>query len=138
MIKYVNSKPTLAAYKKLYKSTGWTPADTISDEILQAAIDNSWYWISAYDDQTLVGIGRLVSDGVYYAHIYDVIVDPKYRNQNIGASIFERLKEKCKINSFRRVWLFPETGRVGFYLSNDSENRPSTQQWVKLINKFQS
>ncbi|PKN18396.1 MAG: GNAT family N-acetyltransferase [Deltaproteobacteria bacterium HGW-Deltaproteobacteria-6] len=138
MIKYVNSKPTLAAYKKLYESTGWTTADVVPDEVLQAAIDNSWYWISAYDDQTLIGVGRLVSDGVYYAHIHDIIVDPKYRNQDISASIVEMLKEKCLKNSFRRVWLFPGTGQVGFYLRNDSENRPSTQQWVKLINEFQS
>jgi GNAT superfamily N-acetyltransferase len=132
MIKYENSKPTLLGYKKLYESTGWANSASVSDEVLQAAIDNSWYWISAYDDQSLIGIGRLVSDGALYAFVCDMIVDPKYRKQGIGASILEMLKEKCKKHSFRRVWLFAAPGRAGFYLSNGFEIRPDNAPGMQL------
>ena len=103
MIKYEISRPTLSGYKKLYESTGWAPSASISDEVLQSAIDNSWYWISAYDDQTLVGIGRIISDGALYAFVCDMIIDPKYQKQGIGTSILGMLKEKCKKHLFRRV-----------------------------------
>ena len=132
MIKYENSKPTLSGYKKLYESTGWAPSASVSDEVLQAAIDNSWYWISAYDDQTLIGIGRLVSDGALYALVCDMIIDPKYQKQGIGTSILDMLKEKCKKYSFRKVWLFAATGRAGFYLSNGFEIRPDDAPGMQM------
>ena len=132
MIKYENSNPTLSGYKKLYESTGWAPSASVSDEVLQAAIDNSWYWISAYDDQTLIGIGRLVSDGALYAFVCDMIVDPQYQKQGIGSAILEMLKEKCKKHSFRRVWLFAAPGRAGFYLSNGFEIRPDDAPGMQM------
>jgi GNAT superfamily N-acetyltransferase len=132
MIKYEHSKPTLSEYKGLFESTGWTSSISVSDEILQTAIDNSWYWISAYDDQTLIGIGRLVSDGALYAFVCDMIVHPKYQKQGIGTSILEMLKEKCMKHSFQRVWLFAAPGRAGFYLDNGFEIRPDNAPGMQM------
>ena len=132
MIKYENSKPTLSGYKKLYESTGWVPPASISDEVLQTAIDSSFYWISAYDDETLVGIGRIVSDGALYAFVCDLIVEPEYQKRGIGASILGLLKEKCKKQSFRRVWLFAATGKAGFYLNNGFEIRPDDAPGMQM------
>lgn len=132
MIKYENSKPTLSGYKKLYESTGWAPPASISDEVLQTAINNSLYWISAYDDEILVGIGRIVSDGALYAFVCDMIVEPKYQKQGIGTSILGLLKEKCREHSFRRVWLFAATGKAGFYLNNGFEIRPDDAPGMQM------
>ena len=132
MIKYEISKPTLSGYKNLYEGTGWAPSASISDEVLQSAIDNSWYWISAYDDQTLVGIGRLISDGALYAFVCDMIIDPKYQKQGIGTAILAMLKEKCQKHSLRRVWLFAATGRADFYLNNGFEIRPDDAPGMQM------
>lgn len=123
MIQYENSKPPLSGYKRLYISTGWAPAEALTDDVLQRAMDHSWYWISVYDDQILIGVGRLVSDGALYAFICDLIVDPEYREQGIGASILERLKAKCRQHALRRVWLFAAPGKAGFYLKNGFDVR---------------
>lgn len=125
MIKYKISKPTLSEYRKLYEGTGWVPSSSLSDEMLQTAIDHSWYWISAYDNQRLVGVGRPISDGVLYSFVCDMIVDPKYRNQGIGTKILEMLKEKCRQHSFQRVWLFAATGKTDFYIKNGFDARPA-------------
>lgn len=132
MIRYENSKPNLGGYRKLYESTGWAPPASISDEVLQMALDNSWYWISAYDDQKLIGIGRLVSDGALYAFVCDMIVDPDYRKQGIGTSILGMLKEKCREHSFRRVWLFAAPGRAGFYVKNGFDIRPADAPGMQM------
>jgi len=132
MIKYEYSKPTLSGYRKLYMSTGWAPPSSISDEVLQMAIDNSLYWISAYEDETLVGIGRIVSDGALYAFVCDMIVEPSYQKQGIGTSILRLLKEKCKEHSFRRVWLFAATGKSRFYLNNGFEIRPDDAPGMQM------
>jgi len=132
MIKYEHSKPTLSGYRKLYESTGWAPPASVSDGVLQAAIDNSSHWITAYDDESLIGIGSLVSDGALYAFVCDMIVDPGYQKRGIGSEILTRLKEKCREHSFRRVWLFAATGKAGFYLNNGFEIRPEDAPGMQM------
>jgi hypothetical protein len=51
MIECKALKPTLHEYKTLFESTGWTSSITISHDILKMAIDSSWYWVSASDNE---------------------------------------------------------------------------------------
>lgn len=131
MIEYRTSKPTLHEYRHLFENTGWTSSITISDDVLLKAMDNSWYWVSAFDDETLIGIGRLISDGVLYALVCDMIVLHAYRKQGIGSAILKMLKDKCVENGIQRVWLCAAAGRAGFYVKNGfdirAENAPGMQ-----------
>lgn len=132
MIKYTASKPTLSGYRKLYESTGWVSPNAVSDDVLQTAIDQAWYWVSACDDQTLVGMGRLISDGALYAFVCDLIIDPRYQRQGIGSTILKMLKDKCTQQSFRRVWLFAAPGRAGFYEKNGFDVRPEDAPGMQM------
>src|SRR5271157_1119924 len=95
MIEYKPLKPTLHGYKCLFKSTGWTSSIAISEDVLKMAIDNSWYWVSVFDKEKLIGVGRLVSDGALYAFVCDMIVLPEYQGKGIGKAILKMLKDKC-------------------------------------------
>lgn len=132
MIEYNSSKPTLSEYRYLFESTGWTTSISISDDSLQRAIENSWYWISVLDDKRLVGIGRIVSDGALYAFLCDMIVLPTYRGQGIGSEILKRLKDKCTAHNIQRVWLFAAEGRADFYLKNGFEVRPEDAPGMQM------
>jgi len=55
------------------------------------AIQGSYTTISVYKKLQLIGFGRVLSDGVVYASIYDVIVKPEFQNQGIGFKIVKRL-----------------------------------------------
>jgi GNAT superfamily N-acetyltransferase len=123
MIEYKLSKPPLHEYKRLFESTGWTSSIIISDEMLQRAMDNSWYWVSVFDNNALVGMGRLISDGALYALVCDMMVLPEYQKQGIGSSILKMLQERCIKHRIQRVWLFAGPGRVEFYLNNGFEIR---------------
>jgi hypothetical protein len=46
VVEYKWTKPPLNEYKQLFEIVGWTSVMTVSDEILQLAIDNSWQWVS--------------------------------------------------------------------------------------------
>ena len=76
MIEFRANKPTIQEYRNLYESTGWVLVKSISDVMLQKAIENSWFCVSVYDDETIIGIGRLISDGALYAFVCDMIVLP--------------------------------------------------------------
>jgi GNAT superfamily N-acetyltransferase len=127
------SRPTLNEYRRLYESAGWASGKVISDATLQKAIDNSWYWVSVYDDDAIVGIGRLVSDGALYAFVCDMIVLPSYRCKGIGSAILRMLKEKCNEIGFQRVWLFAAPGRTEFYVKNGFEIRPDDAPGMQMV-----
>lgn len=133
MVEYRWIKPQLKGYKQLFKAVGWCSIITVSDETLQLAINNSWQWVSSYDTDRLVGVGRIISDGALYALICDMIVLPDYQNNGIGKSILKMLKNKCAEHNIQRVWLFSAPGRTEFYLKNGFEIRPKEAPGMQQI-----
>jgi GNAT superfamily N-acetyltransferase len=132
MIEYRQLKPPLHDYKSLFESTGWTSSITFSEDVLKRAIDSSWHWVTAFDNDQLVGVGRLVSDGALYAFVCDMIVLPEYQKRGIGKAILTMLKDKCQKNGIQRVWLFAAQGRAGFYLKNGFDIRPEDAPGMQL------
>ncbi len=68
--------------------------------------------VFAYDDETLIGVGRALSDGEYYAGIYDVAVLPAFQGQGVGTRIVLALLEKLPVGT---ITLFAAPGKEGFY-----------------------
>ncbi len=66
-----------------------------------------------YHGDELVGIGRSVTDELYYATIFDVGVKQEYQGQGIGRKIMESLMEDCK--GFWFVHLTSTPGNEPFY-----------------------
>jgi len=62
-----------------------------------------------------VGFGRLVSDGILHAMIYELIVLPEYQGKGIGGKILEKLVKKCKESDVRDIQLFCAAGQREFY-----------------------
>jgi len=114
-IEYRNSLPSKEEFVALFDTTGWNMEYNLSPEELIRAISNSWFTVSAYDADTLVGFGRIVSDGVLHAMIYDLITDPSYQNHGIGTEILARLVAKATINGIRDIQLFCARGKRSFY-----------------------
>ena len=99
---------------------------------LNQALDNSWYVVAAYQGSELVGIGRLVSDGVLYAMIYDMIVKPSYRGRGIGTAILGKLVKKLKDSGLRDIQLFSARGKVSFYRKRGFVERPADAPGMML------
>ena len=85
---------------------------------------NTWYMLAAYDGQQLVGFGRMVSDLVLHAMIYDMIVLPAYQGQGIGGEILERLVTKAQQTGIRDIQLFCARGKRSFYEKRGFVARP--------------
>jgi hypothetical protein len=68
-----DSLPSASEYLALFESTGWNREYRLSAEELQEAIRHGWFLVTAYDQNRLVGTGRVISDGVFHALIVDVI-----------------------------------------------------------------
>lgn len=69
--------------------------------------------ISAWDGSRLVGFGRVLTDYVFRASIWDVIVDRDYQGQKIGTEIVRRILDHPTLQHVELFWLC--TRRPGFY-----------------------
>jgi len=48
-----------------------------------------------------VGFGRIVTDGILHAMVYDLITDPEYQGSGVGSEVLRMLVAKCHLNYAR-------------------------------------
>ncbi|HDR7516469.1 GNAT family N-acetyltransferase [Bacillus mobilis] len=97
-INYTMEHPTdFNGLLALYESLGWNSLQLTVNELEQMC-KQSWYAMYAFDDKKLVGMGRIISDGVITAVICGVCVLPEYQSIGIGKEIVKRLIRQCEQN----------------------------------------
>ena len=79
----------------LYKVLGWNSLNLTTDELEEMCM-NSWYAVYAFNADKLVGMGRVISDGVVTGIICAVCVLPDYQSKGIGKEIISRLVQYCE------------------------------------------
>lgn len=131
-IVYKYEKPKPSQYLSLFETTGWNDSYKISAAEISMALENSWCVVAAYADSDLVGIGRVVSDGVVYAMLYDMIVAPKYQNKGIGTTLLRMLIEQCQAAGLREIQLFSAKGKAPFYRHSGFIERPDDAPGMRL------
>ena len=99
---------------KLYETLGWNDFLGLSQNQLVTAMKQSFFVVYAYEDNKLVGMGRIVSDGVINAYLCGLSVLPEYRGQGIGTEISRRLIAHCKEHNLH-IQLFCEEEMVPYY-----------------------
>jgi ribosomal protein S18 acetylase RimI-like enzyme len=61
--------------------------------------------VTALDGDLLIGFGRVLTDYVYRATIWDVIVDKAYQDQGIGTEIVHRILTHPRLKKVELFWL---------------------------------
>lgn len=74
----------------LYENVGWS-AYTKDLPLLQLALQNSLYVRSAWKDDQLVGLVRVVGDGLTIIYIQDILVLGAFQNQGIASRLMEQV-----------------------------------------------
>ncbi|RDW20270.1 GNAT family N-acetyltransferase [Oceanobacillus arenosus] len=75
---------------KLYNDVQWY-AYTRDVDVLQHAISQSLDVISAWDGNNLVGLIRVVGDGLTIIYIQDILVLNAYQNQGIATQLMQQI-----------------------------------------------
>lgn len=116
MISIKENVNSVEEFNYLYDAVGWGSYDK---KISKKALENTMYSVSIYDDDKIIGYGRIIGDGICFLYIHDVMVDPKYQNKKIGSQIMNKLLEKIKQtkleNPYVRVYLGASKGKEKFY-----------------------
>ena len=103
-------------FNYLYDAVGW---ESYEKEISRKSLKNTLYSVSVYEEDKIVGFGRLIGDGICFVYIHDVMVVPEHQNNKIGTQIMYKLLDKIaeiKLeNPYVRVYLGASKGKEKFY-----------------------
>jgi GNAT superfamily N-acetyltransferase len=79
--------------KELYENVNWT-SYTKDMPRLEEAVKRSLMVITAWDQDNLVGLIRVVGDGLTIIYIQDILVLGDYQNRGIGSELMNRIITK--------------------------------------------
>ena len=103
-------------FNYFFDEVGWGAHDY---EVSEQALNNNIYSVSVYDNDKIIGYGRIIGDGIIYLYIHDVMVHPNYQGQGIGKQIMKKLVDKIneikKENPYLRAYLGASLGKEDFY-----------------------
>lgn len=134
MIRYLEHTPSAEEFNYLTNSVGW---GIRKKNIIDEALRNTLYSLCVYDDNKLIGYGRIIGDKTIFLYIQDIMVIPEYQSKHIGTGIMENLlkqiNEYKKINPNIRTYLGASKGKEAFYEKFGFISRPNEDLGAGMI-----
>ena len=113
IVKFANSEELI----DLYKEGEWWKESPSERSNLPILVKNSFcFMVARTNEGKIIGMGRVISDGVSDGYIQDVIVSKSYRNKGIGKQLVITLRNYCLNNGLTWIGLIAEPGTTDFYI----------------------
>ena len=133
-ITYKEHNPTPEEFNILTKSVNW---GTRENKIVEEALKHTLYSLCVYDENKLIGYGRIIGDKTIFLYIQDIMVIPAYQGKKIGTGIMNKLIEKIneykKVNPEIRTYLGASKGKESFYERFGFISRPNEDLGAGMI-----
>jgi ribosomal protein S18 acetylase RimI-like enzyme len=95
----------------LFHQAPWAKGRSVDDA--KEMLRHTDLTLCVWDGDRLIGFGRVLTDFIYRATIWDVIVDRAYQGQGVGTEIVRRILNHPRLERVEHFWLC--TRRPGFY-----------------------
>lgn len=120
IVKY--SFPKVDEFLKLFNSVDWERDKKRAKENKK----HSYFAVSLYIDNEIVGMGRVVGDGAYFT-IYDIVVDKEHQSLGLGSIIMREIVEWYKTIKDDDTFLYVNASknRELFYEKFGFRSRPN-------------
>jgi aralkylamine N-acetyltransferase len=105
----------IARLIELYRRAGWWTDDADDPALVAGIVSGSHCFLVARQAETLIGMGRAISDRVSDAYIQDVTVDAAFRRQGIGSRIVAELVARLTADGIGWIGLIAERRTHSFY-----------------------
>lgn len=101
-MKIIYEKPSAEDYVSLRLRSGMGNKDLNRSKI---ALENSLFTVSIYDEEKLIGFGRIVGDsGITYV-VSDIMVDENYRRKGLAHKIMQDIDNYFEENTFEDSYI---------------------------------
>lgn len=109
----------------LYNAVGWTGYTDFPQKIA-SMLKHSLWWCACWDNENLIGLIRVVGDGVSIVYIQDLLVHPDYQRKGIGSHLMNKALDTFK--DIRQCLLITENDpkNLAFYKSMGMEELSET------------
>ena len=133
-ITYKEYTPTPEEFNNLTEAVDW---GTRENKIIEEALKHTLYSLCVYDENKLIGYGRIIGDKTIFLYIQDIMVIPEYQGKKIGTGIMNKLIEKIneykKVNPEIRTYLGASKGKESFYEKFGFISRPNEDLGAGMI-----
>ena len=126
-------KPTNALnklQKLLDNNAFWAKNRTIND--LKKCLANSDVIISIWVGNEIVGFGRALTDGIYRAVLWDIVIDQNHQGKGFGKLIVNNLLSSKEIKNTKKIYLMT-TNKKLFYSQMDFKEVNSQNLLIREI-----
>ena len=82
-------------------------------------LDKKSFHIAAFNNEIIIGVGRLHIEIDACARIRYMAVERKFQNQGIGSYILKLLEQHAIQNNVHICWLYARENAINFYLKNN-------------------
>lgn len=100
---------------RLYGGEWWSKDRTIEETRRVLAGSKPVFGVVESGSGRLVAFARVVTDGVFKALVFDVIVDPDHRGSGLGDALLNRILDHPDLRAVRSVELYCLPDLVPFY-----------------------
>lgn len=119
----------------LYSAVGWS-AYTKDPERLEAAIAASLRVVTAWDDGRLVGLARVIGDGLTIVYLQDILVAPEYQRAGIGRELFLRAFQPYDDVRQKLLLTDDEPSQIAFYRAMGFTEVRDLKYPISVFTKF--
>jgi ribosomal protein S18 acetylase RimI-like enzyme len=114
---------------RLYQHAPWAVGRTVEEtRDMLAQTDLA---LSVWDDDRLVGFGRVLTDYVFRASIWDVIVDPSYQGQDLGMELVLRILHHSTLKRVELFWLCTREKQAFYEKLGFNANEQTGMVWAR-------
>jgi ribosomal protein S18 acetylase RimI-like enzyme len=107
----VGDRVLAAEYRALREGARWSSVDA-PDAALQNALDGTWNVTARDSSGGLVGLVRLLDDGVLYASVWDMIVAPDFQRRGLGTQLLQAVLDRTQLRQLVSLVATPAGSRM--------------------------
>ncbi|MGH7273087.1 MAG: GNAT family N-acetyltransferase [Nitrospiria bacterium] len=115
----------------LYEYAPWAQGRAVDG--IRKMLEHTDYHFSAWDGKKLIGFARVLTDRIYRATLWDVVVHPDYQRQGVGEELMNRILSHPVLSTVEKFWLntrdmFGFYEKFGFVRSDQGMVRENPQK----------
>ena len=111
----------------LLEQAQWSRGRTLEDT--SSMLAHSDLVISAWENTRLIGFGRVLTDYVFRASIWDVIIDQHYQGQDVGTQVMRHILDHPSLKNVELFWLCTRDKQAFYTTLGFSDKEQTGMVW---------